>query len=155
MNKKIVKPILIALIGIVLVLAIVSGKTLFLDQRTSQSVRGVNNTVPTLSPTITPTETPTPTLIPTATPKLIYIKPTTAPTVTSTPLTTSVPSQQLDILDKTTVNDYTACKSACPKVKGESSCITNEDGTSSCTISNSHPDPICIDACKSKYGLTF
>jgi hypothetical protein len=101
-----------------------------------------------LSVTPTPTLTPTPTASPTATPTIVfrYIPPTS----TSTP--TAPPAPTTDI--KKTLNDYNACKQACPIVGSGVTCTQNSDNTSTCH-SNSHPDQACIDSCKSKYGLNF
>ncbi len=103
-----------------------------------------------LSVTPTPTLTPTPTASPTATPTIVfrYIPPASTPTPTAPPAPTT------DI--KKTLNDYNACKQACPKVGGGSTCTDNPNGQgSSCTVTVAHPDQGCIDSCKNKYGFNF
>ena len=116
-------------------------------------VEGVSiSLAPTSEPTSNPTNTPppTPTPIPTK-------RPISTSTPTSIPTTTPIPTstQSTDTLDKTTLNAYVACKSACPNVGGGETCTVNENGIRFCTHTSAQPDPTCIDACKSKYGLTF
>ena len=128
------------------------------------------NVVVSLKVIPTPTTIPTPTSSPSATPAPL-IKYIHYPTATPTP----------DI--KQVLNDYAACKQACPIVGEGSTCTTSDNPTSipptpvchpveggtgqSCVYnsgnsnstttchSNSHPDQACIDSCKSKYGLNF
>jgi hypothetical protein len=115
------------------------------------------NAIPSATPTSSPSATPTPII------KYIYY-----PTATPVP----------DI--KQVLNDYTACKEACPLVGEGSTCTENsenndqspvcetiENSNGSTTVkcktresrttckSNKHPDESCISSCKSKYGLNF
>src|SRR3989344_6162646 len=90
--KTSVKPFLYVLMGVVLVSVIIGGKTLLLDQRTRQEVKGLNNetlNLPTSSttalPTVTPTPSPTPNPNPSVAPAVIYKN--------TLPLPTPIPTQ--------------------------------------------------------------
>lgn len=78
-----------------------------------------------LSITPTPTLTPTPTASPSATPVptrvIRYFPPTSTPTITPQPAPTT------DI--KKTLNDYNACKQACPIIGGGVTCTESSDNT--------------------------
>jgi hypothetical protein len=107
--------------------------------------RAKRSVTPTPTPTATPSAAPTPKII-----RYFPPTPTPSPTVLSP---TVAPIQATDI--KNTLNDYNDCKQACPKVGGGTTCKDNSNGSSTCTHTSDHPDQVCIDSCKSQYGLSF
>lgn len=140
MTNKIIFTVLILLTGI-------SFSYIFNKSFKKTKVEGVSVT-PTLSPSVIPTFSVTPSPTPIPTKRFI-------PTNTPSPTPVPTSSQQTEDLSKTTLNDYMACKSACPQVAGGTTCTPLENGVNRCTTTSSQPDSACIDSCKNKYGLTF
>jgi hypothetical protein len=140
-----------------LVLGVGTG-SLVMGSSVKPEVKGI-----AITPTVTPTDAPSPTATPSATPTpTVRIWPTVTPTPSPTLAPTAPQASNQDV--KKDLNEYMACKNACPRIEGKTErvCDTpNPDGGAttghSCrvTVEGSAPDQACIDSCKSKYGLDF
>jgi len=108
-KSKILNPILCFSLGIVVVLAVIGGRSLFLGQVNKNNDKVLSSedvVVPTVLPTATPTIIPTNT--PTPKPKVIY-KPSSTPVPTSPPVPTQIPQVQQQQPQTQTVSIETTC----------------------------------------------
>jgi hypothetical protein len=88
------KPILYTMLGVLIVLAVIGGKSLVSNQLPKSDIKELMNEAITPTPTATVAPTNSPSNSPTTKPQIIY-KPTPTPLPTNTPTPTQTPQTQI------------------------------------------------------------